>query len=369
MQTRGRRSQRPVEEAAAHLAARTALPTRAAASKTPRRQARDAGAGPARSTHRERGAHKHVVMKNQKRKAKCEAGGGSRKKLSNARGRVRYRARLALKHECSELGICTSMSDIHVLASRHVPALALRTLSQGPKYAPTASPGAYVTAESAAARMLGLGRRMAWRIRYAAKGDESHTPRILVPRAATAAAPWPPMRTAQGAYATMRASFGLNAGRVERIVRSFRYTEPVYRNNLPLPMRAALDKLQCLRDSVIVRPADKNMGTVVADKDWYNRLCIEYLSDNSKFALVQQEPDSLLHECAHTVARAVTFHFALLTVYLALLSDLKSDCKAGIWQISDSAYLLSRGLLRPKGKAESRVSRRICLRKGPFKCY
>ena len=109
--------------------------------------------------------HKHVGIKNEKRKAEGEAGGGSRKKLSNARGRVRYRARLALQHECSELGTCTSVSDIHVLTSRHVPALALRTLSLGPKYAPAASPGAYVTVESAAARMLNLGQRMAWRIR------------------------------------------------------------------------------------------------------------------------------------------------------------------------------------------------------------
>ena len=112
------------------------------------------------------------------------------------------------------------------------------------------------------------------------------------------------MRTAQGAYATMRAGFGLHAGRVERMVGSFRYTEPVYRDNLPLPMRAALDQLRCLRDSVIVRPADMNMGIVVVDADWYNRLCIEYLSDNSKFVLVQQEPGPLLHECALTVAAA-----------------------------------------------------------------
>ena len=61
--------------------------------------------------------------------------------------------------------------------------------------------------------------------------------------------------------------------------------------------------------------------------------------------------------------RAVTFRFALLTVYLALLSDLKSDCKAGFQHLSDSAYLL-RGMLMAKGKAESRVSRLICLEQG-----
>ena len=37
--------------------------------------------------------------------------------------------------------------------------------------------------------------------------------------------------------------------------------------------------------------------------------------------------------------------------------------------MSDSAYLLSRGLLMAKAKAESRDSRPICLEQSHFKCY
>ena len=67
--------------------------------------------------------------------------------------------------------------------------------------------------------------------------------------------------------------------------------------------------------------------------------------------------------------RAGTFHFALLMVYFALLSDPKSDCKVRFSQKSDSAYLLSRGVLMAKVKAESRGFQANSPRTEPFKRY
>ena len=48
-------------------------------------------------------------------------------------------------------------------------------------------------------------------------------------------------------------------------------------------MRAALRQLQVLRQSIIIRLADKNMGIVVADKARYNNMCLAHLADSHKF--------------------------------------------------------------------------------------
>ena len=168
------------------------------------------------------------------------------------------------------MGIFTTPTDTHVLTSVPVPALALRALSLGATFVPTTPHGAYVKANDAKDRVLDFGRRLAWRVWYSHKGDTTPAPRFKPPTT-NPRLNWP--APGPGTPLTsMRSIVRSRAEVVELTVRSFRFTESLYPSNIPLPMRSALLQLKTLQPAVVVRKADKNMGVVLVDRVWYDKL-------------------------------------------------------------------------------------------------
>ena len=150
---------------------------------------------------------------------------------------------------------------------------------------------AALAADEAALRISDCGRRALWRCFFAARGDTDPCPEFLVQAPLTDEAKWP--RTYGGGnadpFAIAKTVIAQHASGMRLQVRLARCSACVYLNNLPLPIRAALQQLHMLRMYIIVRLAEQNMGIVLCDKAWYNDLCRAHLSDASKFVRVSAE--------------------------------------------------------------------------------
>ena len=212
---------------------------------------------------------------------------GKGKKGKNAKKRVRYRARMQLRSECSLLGMHFSQHDTHVLCEGKVPNLPLQVLGLGPKYVPSTEPAAALTAHEASLRLTDFGRRVLWRAALESQPHEA-PPRFLVKRPLSEHAPWPARRALRSTTLTTMTVVRGHALQLSNLVNSFRSSACMYRNNLPLPLRAAVQQLSSLCDRIVIRPADKNMGMVLVDKAWYQEQCQTHLGDCSKFTAVSQ---------------------------------------------------------------------------------
>ena len=62
--------------------------------------------------------------------------------------------------------------------------------------------------------------------------------------------------------------------------------------NLTKEQRTALKKLQTARQSVTIKPADKNLGLVLMDTDDYVNQCLAHLTDKNTYRLAKEYPKS-----------------------------------------------------------------------------
>ena len=72
--------------------------------------------------------------------------------------------------------------------------------------------------------------------------------------------------------------------------------------NLSTTQRTALNKLQRLRHTVTIKPADKNLGIVLMNTDDYITQCLAHLTDKNTYRLTENYPkDDIQKHLQHTV--------------------------------------------------------------------
>jgi hypothetical protein len=167
-------------------------------------------------------------------------------------------------------GHAADFSSVHNLAGVQLSTSAKRILSLGTGFVPTLARDRCTSAKDIHLAVNDLSWRIFWKSVYKLGMDKPCPPFYV--RKTAALRKWKPV------YPSVRIRLGIQ--RVERFllarwVYAYRgyYEQPC---SLPREAMASIAALR-LSPQIIIRPADKNMGLCIVNRDWYADTCLKHL--------------------------------------------------------------------------------------------
>jgi hypothetical protein len=122
---------------------------------------------------------------------------------------------------------------------------------------------------------------------------------------------------------------------IEAFIADFENTVSVFHSHEPatdhIPanmtkiQETAISRLQ--RDpSIVIKPADKNLGLCIVDKKWYTEECAKQLSDTAKYATVTDPPALVLATVVGKIKKAVHIHSCMRSLPSYVSTFIEQGC-------------------------------------------
>jgi hypothetical protein len=98
-----------------------------------------------------------------------------------------------------------------------------------------------------------------------------------------------------------------------RVLDAFNSNSFPIRHHLAKRIRRGLNDLRS-DNTIVVKPADKNLGLTVCDRDWYEKECFVHLDDTTTYAKYNATRDTIKHNLSSNLRRFVDRYFLFIPI-------------------------------------------------------